>query len=229
MHPGAGMAATPVATATYEMTGGLRYTYRGAWCSEGRPTSLGERKWAAVGPPWYGDVETATTTSRLMSWCQPRASCPRRGASKGRSIRTSLPASPARCATSYTPWRRENTGRWVRLGHEQFERAVAMASRAIESARSGRKVQVNALTAWETAECEPHACNRALLPISKRDGEDVKDRAPRSTGDRGTTARQLSPCRTPWHVSNTLHVAQPKRTRVGFHIEIKALFRSTHT
>lgn len=37
------------ATALFEMTGGLRYAYRGAWCSEGRNTSW-EADWRAVGP-----------------------------------------------------------------------------------------------------------------------------------------------------------------------------------
>ena len=37
------------ATAMYEMTGGLRYTYRGSWCSEGKDTSW-ESEWRAVGP-----------------------------------------------------------------------------------------------------------------------------------------------------------------------------------
>ena len=37
------------ATAIFEMTGGLRYTYRGSWCGEGRPTSW-EAEWRAVGP-----------------------------------------------------------------------------------------------------------------------------------------------------------------------------------
>jgi predicted dehydrogenase len=37
------------ATAIFEMTGGLRYTYRGCWCAEGRHTSW-EGEWRAVGP-----------------------------------------------------------------------------------------------------------------------------------------------------------------------------------
>jgi predicted dehydrogenase len=37
------------ATAIFEMTGGLRYTYRGCWCSEGAMTSW-EAEWRAVGP-----------------------------------------------------------------------------------------------------------------------------------------------------------------------------------
>ena len=37
------------ATALFEMTGGLRYTYRGSWSSEGRDTSW-EADWRCVGP-----------------------------------------------------------------------------------------------------------------------------------------------------------------------------------
>ena len=48
----------PCATALFEMTGGLRYTYRGAWCAEGKPTSW-EGDWRAVGPggtaQWDGE------------------------------------------------------------------------------------------------------------------------------------------------------------------------------
>ena len=36
------------ATAIYEMTGGLRYTYRGSWCADGRQGSW-EADWRAVG------------------------------------------------------------------------------------------------------------------------------------------------------------------------------------
>ena len=36
------------ATALFEMTGGVRYTYRGSWCSDGRHTSW-ESEWRAVG------------------------------------------------------------------------------------------------------------------------------------------------------------------------------------
>jgi predicted dehydrogenase len=37
------------ATAIYQMSGGLRYTYRGSWCAEGRHTAW-ESEWRAVGP-----------------------------------------------------------------------------------------------------------------------------------------------------------------------------------
>jgi predicted dehydrogenase len=41
-------AGAASATALFEMSGGLRYTYRGSWCAEGRPTSW-EAEWRAVG------------------------------------------------------------------------------------------------------------------------------------------------------------------------------------
>jgi predicted dehydrogenase len=37
------------AVALFEMTGGLRYTYRGSWCAQGLPTSW-ESQWRAHGP-----------------------------------------------------------------------------------------------------------------------------------------------------------------------------------
>ncbi|HTV24317.1 MAG TPA: Gfo/Idh/MocA family oxidoreductase [Polyangiaceae bacterium] len=42
-------AGNASATAIFEMTGGLRYTYRGSWCAEGAHTSW-ESAWRAVGP-----------------------------------------------------------------------------------------------------------------------------------------------------------------------------------
>jgi predicted dehydrogenase len=48
------------ATALFEMSNGLRYTYRGSWCSEGQMTSW-EAEWRAVGPKgtavWDGRTE----------------------------------------------------------------------------------------------------------------------------------------------------------------------------
>src|SRR5439155_24342046 len=42
-------AGNAAATAIFEMTGGLRFTYRGSWCAEGQPTSW-DSEWRAVGP-----------------------------------------------------------------------------------------------------------------------------------------------------------------------------------
>jgi len=44
-----GMTCRASATALFELSGGLRFTYRGSWCAEGRPTSW-EAEWRAVGP-----------------------------------------------------------------------------------------------------------------------------------------------------------------------------------
>src|SRR5947199_5454659 len=46
--PWSWMKGNACATAIFEMTGGLRYTYRGSWCSDGRHTSW-EGEWRAVG------------------------------------------------------------------------------------------------------------------------------------------------------------------------------------
>lgn len=66
------------ATAIFEMTGGLRYTYRGSWCAEGRQTSW-EAEWRAVGPhgtaTWDGyseiKAEIVTETKEFFSKTEP--------------------------------------------------------------------------------------------------------------------------------------------------------------
>ncbi len=62
------------ATAMFEMTGGLRYTYRGSWCSEGHPTSW-EGEWRATGThgtaTWDGidrvEADVVTSADGFMS------------------------------------------------------------------------------------------------------------------------------------------------------------------
>src|SRR5215212_7357711 len=66
-------------TAIFEMTGGLRYTYRGSWCAEGRITSW-ESEWRAVGArgsaTWDGQnppvAEVVTTPGGFISGVEPR-------------------------------------------------------------------------------------------------------------------------------------------------------------
>ena len=68
------------ATALFEMTGGLRYTYRGSWCSEGRNTSW-ECDWRAVGPKgtatWDGtgapSADVVTKSGAFFSETEPRS------------------------------------------------------------------------------------------------------------------------------------------------------------
>ncbi|MDQ2798288.1 MAG: Gfo/Idh/MocA family oxidoreductase [Armatimonadota bacterium] len=67
------------ATALFEMTGGLRYTYRGSWCSEGKNTSW-EADWRAVGPNgtalWDGtgapSADVVTQSGGFISETEPR-------------------------------------------------------------------------------------------------------------------------------------------------------------
>jgi predicted dehydrogenase len=67
------------ATAIFEMTGGLRYTYRGSWCAEGRSTSW-ESEWRAVGPngtaTWDGHsppvAEVVARRGGFLSEVEPR-------------------------------------------------------------------------------------------------------------------------------------------------------------
>ena len=69
------------ATALFEMTGGLRYTYRGSWCSEGKNTSW-EADWRAVGPKgtalWDGhgapSADVITKSGGFTSETEPRPS-----------------------------------------------------------------------------------------------------------------------------------------------------------
>ena len=125
------------ATAIYEMTGGLRYTYRGAWCSEGKNTSW-EADWRAVGPSgtavWDGsgapsaDVVTKTggfTSETETQLAEVPADVP--GGIAG-SLRDFLNA----LQTGATP-----------MGecHDNIK-SLAMVFAAIESSATGRRVPV---------------------------------------------------------------------------------------
>src|SRR5262245_52083228 len=67
-------------TAIFELGGGLRYTYRGSWCSEGRHTSW-DAEWRAVGPhgtaTWDGHgtpvAEVVVGSAGLHAQVEPRA------------------------------------------------------------------------------------------------------------------------------------------------------------
>ena len=127
------------ATAIFEMTGGLRYTYRGSWCSEGRHTSW-EGEWRAVGAngsaTWdgHGDPvgEVVTATGGFHPQTEPRTA----GAVDvppgiAGSLRDFLNA----LRTGATP-----------MGecHDNIK-SLAMVFGAIESARTGRRVPISQL------------------------------------------------------------------------------------
>jgi len=124
-------------TALYEMTGGLRYTYRGSWCSEGKNTSW-NCDWRVVGPRgsalWDGEsapsAEVVTQTGGFISETEPREIVAPEGMPGGiaGSLRDFLNA----LATGATP-----------MGecHDNIK-SLAMVFAAIESSATGKRVPV---------------------------------------------------------------------------------------
>ena len=125
------------ATAIFEMTGGLRYTYRGSWCSEGKHTSW-EGEWRAVGPDgtawWDGHgaptAEIVAERGGFHSTFESITDQPDEGVDAG--IAGSLRDFIHALETGAPP-----------MGecHDNIK-SLAMVFAAIESAREGIKVQV---------------------------------------------------------------------------------------
>ena len=124
------------ATAIFEMSGGLRYTYRGSWCAEGRLTSW-EGEWRAVGPrgsaTWDGHnpplAEIVTQRDGFFSQVEAReAYVEAIPVGIAGSLREFLHA----LATGATP-----------MGecHDNIK-SLAMVFAAIESAATGRRVAI---------------------------------------------------------------------------------------
>ena len=125
------------ATALFEMTGGLRYTYRGSWCSEGKNTSW-ESDWRAVGPKgtamWDGtgapSADVVTKTGAFFSETEPHSieALPDISGGIAGSLRDFLNA----LRTGATP-----------MGecHDNIK-SLAMVFAAIESSAAGRRVPV---------------------------------------------------------------------------------------
>jgi predicted dehydrogenase len=123
-------------TAIFEMTGGLRYTYRGSWCAEGHSTSW-EGEWRAVGPRgtavWDGQTapvaEIVTQPGGFLAEVAPyTAPVEEIPAGIAGSLRDFLHA----LATGATP-----------MGecHDNIK-SLAMVFAAIESAATGRRVSI---------------------------------------------------------------------------------------
>lgn len=128
------------ATAVFEMTGGLRYTYRGSWCAEGLPTSW-EGEWRAVGPKgtaaWDGRSDilagAVVAPDGFHSRTEERRAAIEEGVAGGiaGSVRDFVHA----LRTGATP-----------MGecHDNIK-SLAMVFGAIESARTGQRVPVERL------------------------------------------------------------------------------------
>lgn len=125
------------ATAIFQMTGGLRYTYRGSWCAEGRHTSW-ESEWRAVGPhgtaTWDGNgpavADVVTAADGFMSTTQTHTAQVAENVPMG--IAGSLRDFVNALTTGATP-----------MGecHDNIK-SLAMVFGAIESAATGRPVTI---------------------------------------------------------------------------------------
>ena len=124
------------ATALFEMTGGLRYTYRGSWCAEGRHTSW-EAEWRAAGPngsaTWDGtNPPIAEIVTGTEGFTRPTQTHTAELADVPSGIAGSLRDFLRALDTGATP-----------MGecHDNIK-SLAMVFAAIESAREGKRVPV---------------------------------------------------------------------------------------
>jgi predicted dehydrogenase len=119
------------------MTGGLRYTYRGSWCAEGRRTSW-EAEWRAVGPngtaTWDGHnppvAEVVVRPGGFLADVEPRTA--------------PIDDIPAGIAGSLRDFLRALKTGEPPMGecHDNIK-SLAMVFAAIESASSGRRVNID--------------------------------------------------------------------------------------
>ena len=125
------------ATAIFEMSGGLRYTYRGSWCAEGHHTSW-EAEWRAVGPhgtaTWDGHgAPAAELVSGPGSFHSQTETV----------VAEVVPDVPAGIAGSLRDFLRALKTGATPMGecHDNIK-SLAMVFAAIESAATGRRVQI---------------------------------------------------------------------------------------
>jgi len=136
-------AGNACATAVFELTGGLRYTYRGSWCAEGQPTSW-EAEWRAVGPrgsaTWDGHaapvadvVAESEQQGAFEARVEQREGVLPAAEEFGEGIAGSLRDFLRALRTGATP-----------MGecHDNIK-SLAMVFAAIKSARTGRRVPVS--------------------------------------------------------------------------------------
>jgi predicted dehydrogenase len=130
-------AGDACATAVFEMTGGLRFTYRGAWCAEGAHTSW-DADWRAVGKNgtaiWNGTdapyAEVVTGTGGFHSVTRRLEGAPDPGFVGG--IEGSLRDFLAALTTGHRP---------MVECHDNIK-SLGMVFAAIESAAMGRRIYV---------------------------------------------------------------------------------------
>ncbi len=125
------------ATAIFEMTGGLRYTYRGSWCSEGLPTSW-EADWRAV-----GEHGTATWDGTNAPQADVVASIVDSRAQTERHIATVDSTVPAGITGSLIDFVNALKMGRTPMGecHDNIK-SLAMVFAAVESAATGQRVAI---------------------------------------------------------------------------------------
>ncbi len=123
------------ASALFEMSDGLRYNYRGSWCSEGRHTSW-DSEWRAVGPngsaTWEGAetppvADTVIERGGFLPVTEERRAAPLAGES---GIAASLRDFLQALDTGVPP---------MGVCHDNIK-SLAMVFGAIESAKTGKRV-----------------------------------------------------------------------------------------
>jgi len=128
------------ATAIFEMTGGVRDTYRGSWCSEARHTS-GGAEWRAVGP--HGAATWDGTGAPGEEVVGERGGFHSRTQVRKEELRADEPAGIAGSLRDFLDALK--TG-MTPMGecHDNIK-SLAMVFGAIESARTGSRVAISTL------------------------------------------------------------------------------------
>jgi predicted dehydrogenase len=125
------------AAAIFEMSGGVVYTYRGSWCSEGLRTPWASR-WRVVGERgsvlWNGSEEFhSELVARTGDFFSQVESVPVEGTAGGPGGHEALIREFARCV---------ETGGIPETECGDNIRSLAMVHGAIESARTGKRVEL---------------------------------------------------------------------------------------
>jgi predicted dehydrogenase len=123
------------ATAIFEMSGGLRYVYRGSWCSEGRHTSW-EAEWRAVGP--HGTATWDGQGAPVAEIVVERGGFHAQVETRTGKVAAGMPAGIAGSLRDFL--RALKTGATPMGECHDNIKSLAMVFAAIESAAAGRRV-----------------------------------------------------------------------------------------
>jgi predicted dehydrogenase len=125
------------ATALFEMTGGLRFSYRGSWCAEGLKTSW-QSEWRAFGPSGAAawDGETDPVAGKVTGADGFIRDSERITVKSAENIPGGIAGSLAEFLDSL------RTGRTPQGECHDNIKSLAMVFAAIESAQTGRRVKI---------------------------------------------------------------------------------------